>query len=606
MNPPSREVPPAASPVATAAAPPLRPGAAGIRHLPSAALPGITSTLPADGAVMSSRPSRSRSPSTSRSWTRSTTPSRGLLRSMPDQVLPTLVAARPRPGRRDRPGRGRRLVDAVPGRLAPRPVQETVATTTAADGTTQTQLVVTLPAGSPAMLPGTYQIEILPGDPPVAGTSASSSRTRPGPPRPAPIPIAAVHGPGPGVDARRARPTWGRSARRRRPSGAHRAVDRPIGRRSSTSSRCRRGAAGSSTRRSMADADRQPAAVRPDALRRRRQTCWPRATRHRPARRSHRSRAIPRPPGGHVLHSASPAAGNVPGTARRLRPDHGNAGDRRPGPARRPVPARPDRHPGRPARPAWSTFNLDHADALEPSPTGLDLTFSGPVDVSPLTCPTSRRRPCRWLTPRAGPGRSPPWTDDRPRGDRLSFLFDEPLPAGTYSLVVPSQGGLTDLAGNPVVGPAGNPPGVLATWTVAAPTGPADPDNLGVLWPGPANVTWSPGVSGSDTLGRRPGGRRSLRGDLPRLSTRCRPRSAPARPTSRSSTATGRDRHGHRRPDGTESLVLRAGAGRLLTLQMTANGSAAASVAWPLRPRRPRLREVRHQRRRPGDALACR
>ena len=89
---------------------------------------------------------------------------------------------------------------------------------------------------------------------------------------------------------------------------------------------------------------------------------------------------------------------------------------------------------------------------------------------------------------------------DEDSGDRLNFIFNEPLPAGSYSLVVPSQGGLTDLAGNPVVGPSGNPPGVLATWTVAAPTGPGDPDNLGVLWPGPLNVTWSPGISRTDTI----------------------------------------------------------------------------------------------------------
>ena len=66
--------------------------------------------------------------------------------------------------------------------------------------------------------------------------------------------------------------------------------------------------------------------------------------------------------------------------------------------------------------------------------------------------------------------------------------------------MAPTQGGLTDLVGRPVVGPAGNPSDVLASWTVAAPTGPSDPNNLGVLWPGPVNVTWDAAVSWTTTL----------------------------------------------------------------------------------------------------------
>ncbi len=41
---------------------------------------------------------------------------------------------------------------------------------------------------------------------------------------------------------------------------------------------------------------------------------------------------------------------------------------------------------------------------------------------------------------------------------------------------------------------------MLASWTVAAPTGPSDPNNLGVLWPGLVNVTWDAAVSGTTTL----------------------------------------------------------------------------------------------------------
>ena len=66
-------------------------------------------------------------------------------------------------------------------------------------------------------------------------------------------------------------------------------------------------------------------------------------------------------------------------------------------------------------------------------------------------------------------------TDYQESRNSLSFIFDEPLPAGTYSLEVPAHGGLTDLSGDPVIGPSGSPPGILATWTVAAPRGRSNP-----------------------------------------------------------------------------------------------------------------------------------
>ncbi len=114
-------------------------------------------------------------------------------------------------------------------------------------------------------------------------------------------------------------------------------------------------------------------------------------------------------------------------------------------------------------------FQLDHADVLETAPTGLGLTFSGPVDVDSLESPDHQ---VTALSVVNSWGRTWPITavdlDGQASPDSLSFLFDEPLPPGNYSLVVPTQGGLTDLAGNPVVGLAGESPGVLSTWTVAA------------------------------------------------------------------------------------------------------------------------------------------
>ncbi len=85
--------------------------------------------------------------------------------------------------------------------------------------------------------------------------------------------------------------------------------------------------------------------------------------------------------------------------------------------------------------------------------------------------------------------------DYQPSDAQLTLIFDTPLPAGQYSLIVPSVGGLTDLAGEPVDA-AGQPAGVLANWTVSTAAGTASPDDLGVLWPSTAGVVW-PTANGS-------------------------------------------------------------------------------------------------------------
>jgi hypothetical protein len=146
-------------------------------------------------------------------------------------------------------------------------------------------------------------------------------------------------------------------------------------------------------------------------------------------------------------------------------------------------------------------FQVEHADPLEPSPTGLDLTFSGPIDVSSLVQPDHQQKALEVVD---SEGESWPATalDYDPSTDHLRLILNEALPAGTYSLIVPPQGGLTDLAGQPVVAPAGNPSGVLGSWTVAPapvapPSGPGISQNLGVIWPGSVNVTWQ-----ATTIGR--------------------------------------------------------------------------------------------------------
>ena len=135
-------------------------------------------------------------------------------------------------------------------------------------------------------------------------------------------------------------------------------------------------------------------------------------------------------------------------------------------------------------------FELQYADSLESSPTGLTLTFSGPIDLSPFLQPDQQQHALELVD---STGRTWPLMGARydTAQDRLDLNLNEPLPVGTYSLVVPSQGGLTDLAGQPVVGPSGDAPGVLATWAVAPASAPSDPSNLGVIWPGTVNQTWS-------------------------------------------------------------------------------------------------------------------
>ena len=132
-------------------------------------------------------------------------------------------------------------------------------------------------------------------------------------------------------------------------------------------------------------------------------------------------------------------------------------------------------------------FTVDQADLLDPSPTGLTLTFSGPIDLSKLFVPDTQETALQVVDSN---GRVWPITGDNYQvtDAQLTVKFDQPLPAGTYSLVVPATGGLTDLAGVPVTAP-GEPSGLLATWTVEPSSGLSAPNDLGVLWPAAANST---------------------------------------------------------------------------------------------------------------------
>jgi hypothetical protein len=142
-------------------------------------------------------------------------------------------------------------------------------------------------------------------------------------------------------------------------------------------------------------------------------------------------------------------------------------------------------------RVSLSSFNLDYADPLSTAPTELDLTFSGSVDLSSFFVPDHQQSALQVVD---SSGHDWPMTaiGYDASSHRLSFRFNEPLPAGSYTLVVPAQGGLTDSAGLPVLGPPGSPSGVLERWTVAPAPASDSPSDLGVIWPGVVNVTWIP------------------------------------------------------------------------------------------------------------------
>ena len=135
-----------------------------------------------------------------------------------------------------------------------------------------------------------------------------------------------------------------------------------------------------------------------------------------------------------------------------------------------------------PTRPTVSLGLLafhSSADPLDPTPTGLTLTFSGAID------PNSLRSNSPVLVYDAS-GKAWPTTLSSYDGSQcqVSFVFDQPLPPGQYTVVVPPAGGLEDLTGRAPVSP-GHIPGVLASFTVEPQTSKAVAGNLGVLWPSP-------------------------------------------------------------------------------------------------------------------------
>lgn len=150
------------------------------------------------------------------------------------------------------------------------------------------------------------------------------------------------------------------------------------------------------------------------------------------------------------------------------------------------------------ADPADSAVRLlgattDHADPADPTPTGLTLAFSGLLNTETL-----RGDPTPGFSLVDQHGQTFPMTavGFHESSAQYYFLFDQPLPAGRYTVLIPDQahGGATDLAGLSPVAP-GQPSGVLMNFTVSAGRGPRDPHDLGNLY-----VDVHTGISRSETV----------------------------------------------------------------------------------------------------------
>ncbi len=111
-------------------------------------------------------------------------------------------------------------------------------------------------------------------------------------------------------------------------------------------------------------------------------------------------------------------------------------------------------------------FSLQRADSLSATPTGISLSFSGPIDPKSLLSSSP-------IVVLDAAGNIWPTTLSSYGVNQLGFAFEQPLPPGQYRVVDRLPGGLTDLIGRAPVAPGQNP-GVLANFTVARTGLPAD------------------------------------------------------------------------------------------------------------------------------------
>jgi hypothetical protein len=167
--------------------------------------------------------------------------------------------------------------------------------------------------------------------------------------------------------------------------------------------------------------------------------------------------------------------------------------------------------------------SLTEGEVLAAPPTTLTTTFDGPVDLqqlafgSPLQPGTSEVAPV-FIVDAGGNKIYPRFQSFDPTTDQATFSMLDALPNGSYTLHLSGPDGLTDLAGNAIVGndPSGDyvvhftvagpqrgTPGDPTAWVSQEPNdGLADPQILGLLFPDELANTVTvrrPGGPASDT-----------------------------------------------------------------------------------------------------------
>ena len=151
------------------------------------------------------------------------------------------------------------------------------------------------------------------------------------------------------------------------------------------------------------------------------------------------------------------------------------------------------------------SLTVDRADPLDSSPTGLSLEFSGairlPNQVGGLASYLSNAIEVVDQGGHVWPVTAANYIESEAS---VSFLFNDPLPPGDYTVRLPEQGGLVDLAGLSPVAP-GQPAGVLGTFSVKPSSTPQDPHDLGALLPDVAlhGVTVDAQLSPGDSVSHR-------------------------------------------------------------------------------------------------------
>ena len=134
-----------------------------------------------------------------------------------------------------------------------------------------------------------------------------------------------------------------------------------------------------------------------------------------------------------------------------------------------------------------TSFQVNRLDALSPAPTSLTLTFSSAIGLSNVFVVDGQQHALELYDSHGQLWATTPESYNTQTAT-LQLMIDEPLPAGSYTLVAPTQGGLVDLTGAAVTAP-GQPAGVLGTFNVAPGIANTAGD-LGVLWPSQANKVW--------------------------------------------------------------------------------------------------------------------